>query len=209
MVKKRKRRDILVFLIIFGIIFSCSTLGETKNNRLVFEREIVTLEFNGEYLDVIGEYIFKNYSNKESFIIGYPFHIDEYTSSPFDIVVLLGDNRIYYERTSENTILFKLDINKFEKKTVIVKFSQEITNKENPRIEYITKTTRMWGNPLKNAKFVIKIPKIYKIKDISFPVKKIKEENEFSVYYIDIDNFYPTINLVVNLEQENQGGEGI
>ena len=192
------------------MVFSCSTLSESTEERLVFERERVTIELNNDHVYVTGEYIFKNYSDKDLFIISYPFHIDECMFPPSETEVSLDGDMISYEKTNESTILFKLEIKKFEKKAVLVKFSQKVINRKNLKITYITKTTRTWDSPLKNAKFIIKIPKEYTVKEISFPVREIKEQDGFLIYYIDMDNFYPDIDLVVDLEiKDSKGDENI
>lgn len=202
-------KKILVGFILLGMICTCSSLDEVTSKELIFERAVVNLEIKDGYAYVQGEFFIKNYSDQTTFIIGFPFHVDEYMVPPLSVEVFLDNNGIQYEKVNPGAIIFRVNIEKLERKVIFVNYFQGLVKKGNElRATYITKSIKTWRNPLKNERFVIKISKEYTAKNISFPVKETKEHKEFFVYYIDIDDLYPDNDLVIDMEAKNsEGGE--
>ena len=207
----KMKRKIIVVLVIAGMVLGCSALSEKIiSKELIFERAVVNIEIEEDYVHITGEFFLKNYSDESSFIIGYPLHIDEYMAPPSSVEVFLDNNKINYKKVDQGDIIFKVDIGKFERKIVKIDSYQKLNRKDEFKVTYITRSIKTWRKPLKNEKFIIKIPKEYTVKEISFPVREIKEQNEFLIYYIDMDNLYPDIDLVLYLEiKDSKRGENV
>ena len=207
----KMKSKIIVVLVIAGMVLGCSALSEKIiSKELIFERAVVNIEIEEDYVHITGEFFLKNYSDESSFIIGYPLHIDEYMAPPSSVEVFLDNNKINYKKVDQGDIIFKVDIGKFERKIVKIDSYQKLNRKDEFKVTYITRSIKTWRKPLKNEKFIIKIPKEYTVKEISFPVREIKEQNEFLIYYIDMDNLYPDIDLVLYLEiKDSKRGENV
>lgn len=202
-------RKISVGLILLAMVLNCSTLGgRIISEELIFERATVYLEVDNDYVHVQGRFFIKNYSDQSSFLISFPFHIDEYMSPPFSIEIAADDTKIIYKEVRPDIIVFKVDVKKFERKSILISYSQQLYKKgEELKVTYVTTSIKVWGRPLINETFMIKIPGKYTIKEVSFPIKEEKSQDKFTILHIDMDNFYPDYDLVINLEKNSKRGE--
>ena len=182
-----------ILLQIGSFIYTSALFGQIP--QFVSEKIEITISDNLCLIE--GDYFFlSDYSVPIKKNLFYPFPVDSLLLYPDLIKVkdVQKNKNISFTKTKTG-IYFPIEIP--QRKTVIYKvfYSQKIKGN---RAEYILTTTQKWGRALEKADFIIKLPKEFELKYLSYEYDKMETVNNYIIYKIHKENFMPEKNLIVD-----------
>ncbi|HPI28878.1 MAG TPA: hypothetical protein PLS75_10405 [Candidatus Marinimicrobia bacterium] len=159
-----------------------------------FSAEQLTFTIHPQFIEMTGIYYFTNRTGQEIKLpIIYPFQVNSHQAFPDSIAVSLGNGSPLHFEIRKESIYFSVPLLNKEQNALEIYFRQPITR---PQFEYILTSTSSWQKPLEFADFMIRVPLTYRLANLSFPYEKIDTTDDFQVYHLHFENFYPEQNLI-------------
>lgn len=189
------KRKIMIEVILLGFFLINTVEGGFQKNELIFEKGTVFLTVRDNILYTECKFDVKNYSKDNQYVIGFPFHIDKYLSSPSNINIFIEECKIDFKTIDEENIIFLLSLEHLASKTISIGYHQQIKKNQPIKITYITKTIRTWGHPLKSETFYIQVSNHYVLRNCTLPIRKIERSDHYKIYYIHVNDYFPDENL--------------
>ena len=175
-------------------------LSNLLSQSLEFFQEEIEITAAKENCIVQGTYYFKN-TNPEKIVkmIYYPFCLNDFLSYPdsIQVVDLIKNTNIAYRKHGKG-VSFPIHL---DGKSITILKVIYIQKTSANQMEYILTTTRQWGKPLEKADFTIKIPLSYQLKYCTFDYNYRKKNNQYNIYRITKEQFYPDKNLKIRWKE--------
>jgi hypothetical protein len=176
-----------------------SDLAATRQNRVRFYREYVTVEPSATRTTVTALYYFRNDSDESTTVgILYPFPIDRNHLYPFQ-------TKVWEERhgcfepigfvRAETDVKWTMSFTPREEKLIKVRYVQEIRKH---RAIYIVTTTKLWEQPIEIAEFEFRIPVSFEGVELSFIPDRTESHGDTVVHYKRYTDFFPDEDLTVS-----------
>lgn len=148
------------------------------------------MSIRGNVLTVRGTYHFTN-PNPEPVRVTmlYPFPID--ATHPFPHAIRVKP--IAYRKVKDG-IIWTVEAGSNGKLFVDVVYSQRCLDRS---AKYILTTTQAWGQALKQAEFVVRVPSSFKEVTLSYSPDSLKETKGGQFFYLTKKNFLPDKDLEV------------
>ena len=165
-----------------------------------FYKERIIIHIKEDVALVEGYYYLKNITDvdKEMFLF-YPFFLDKFHPYPEEINIYekksLGGKDVVNFIKHDKGIIWKTNIKAGSKKCIKIIYKQKIINND---FTYILTTTKFWQKGLKQASYIIIIPRELKDVQFSYLPDKSKIKKEKVHYYINKKNFMPEQNLNIH-----------
>lgn len=151
-----------------------------------FVEEVVHIgiQENGHFMEVTGDYVFKNSSAKDVIRrIFFPFKIDELHPRPSKVFVSTGKATL-----ARDGVIFPLKMKSKERKKIRISFLQEVNDNN---ATYIVKSALTWGKPLETATFLLSLPAALSLQHSAFPLRKLVSNKAQQLWYFQTTNFVP------------------
>jgi hypothetical protein len=160
------------------------------DGSLEFTSERIEMSVRGNVLTIHGIYHFTN-PNPEPVRVTmfYPFPIDATHPFPYAIRV----KPIAYRKVKDG-ITWTVEAGPNGKPTVDVVYSQRCLDRS---AKYILTTTQAWGQALKQAEFIVRVPSSFKEVTLSYSPDSLKEIKGEQVFYLTRKDFLPEKDLEV------------
>ncbi len=196
--------------VLLAIILGSIWYVSFSEPKLLFTRELVEITLpdkDAESVLLTGIYEFYNDGDRNfKFPIGFPFVIDEDCEYPLDIKIEYAPIEKNPESVSEykkmsldfepleykkrgKIVVFPLPVEGEKYAVLKISYSQKI---HNTKYTYITTTTQLWKELIKEAIFKLKFPK--SIKNVKSNYKRIEEsvvDDEYSIHTFQFKDFLP------------------
>lgn len=185
-------RLIHILLIIFGFS-QVSLLGQP----ISFIKERIEIIVDEGYCKLVGTYYYENKGLEETEMnLFYPFVIDENLPFPDSIIVknTLSSEIVRHYKTNYG-VYFKIKVPPLSTEVYEVCYYQKTLAN---RMEYIITTTKKWGEPLREADFLFRLPLKYNIESLSYEYDKKESDDIYTTYYVNKINFMPEHDLVLS-----------
>lgn len=172
-------------------------------NDLEFYKEKITIQIDGYACTLIGEYWFRNlFDYPLARMLSYPISANNHLqpANKIQITNISEKKSVKYNRAKEGIYYF-LKISPRDSLLLRVEYHQKTPEHI---FEYILKSTRAWQRPLRDAEYIVKVPKTCKLKSISIPYNHVKQDHYYLFYLIERKDFLPDKNLVISWEMGDE-----
>jgi len=171
---------------------------ENLANPIQFVKENVVISLSHEKAKVEGIYFFYNSSEEAQNInMLYPLHKDNDHPYPHSIEVWEVNSDSLTKlpwAKGTNDICWQARFLPKEAKKIKVEYEQRLKTKD---FIYILTSTKKWRKPIKEARFVVKVPTYFENVQFSFPANRIEKKDNLISYFIDNKDFVPQKELII------------
>lgn len=170
----------------------------TKPSPVEFQRENVSINLFQDYVQVEGTYTLANPSfETEKIKVKFPMVIDHQIGEPYSISLLddTGDEIPY--REIDEGIQFEYEMPPGEHQDIHITYKQPYYSNE---YTYILTSTKSWGKPLEVARFTVNTAGSLGELNSNYPFTKVSENELFSQYFYQTQDFYPDQELELSWE---------
>jgi len=152
--------------------------------RVEFTSERIEMSIRGNSLTIHGIYHFTN-PNPELVRVAmlYPFPVD--ATHPFPHAIRV--KAIAFRKVKDG-ITWIVEGEPYAKPTVDVVYTQRCLDHS---AKYILTTTQTWGQALKQAEFIVRVPASFKEVTLSYSPDSLKEIKGEQVFYLTKKDFLP------------------
>lgn len=183
---------ILIFLLFSAFLLS--------GNDISFHKEHLDIFIKDSSCVLEGKYYLKNNTNQNiSFPIYYPIAIDTNQFYPALISVFDHQQQSIKYKKNKNGVHFSVNIPADTTLFIIIKYKQPVLLN---KFEYIVRSTRSWGEPLKFARIDIHVPVQYKLTGSSFSYNNVAKNEKELIYTIKRNNFFPDKNVIIEWQKK-------
>jgi hypothetical protein len=155
-----------------------------------FSSERIEMSIRGNTLTIHGIYHFTNPNPEPARVtMLYPFPVD--ATHPFPHAIRVKP--IAYRKVKDG-ITWTVEAGPNGKPTVNVVYSQRCLDRS---AKYILTTTQAWGQALKQAEFIVRVPSSFKEVTLSYTPDSLKEIKGEQVFYLTRKDFLPEKDLEV------------
>jgi len=163
---------------------------------ILFHSEKLTIQVMEDQCILTGEYTFQNPASAPAQqALYYPVSVDSMLPYPdlFQVKDLYNEAVIRFQNQAKG-IRFAVTIPAYSMRTFQVTYQQKCPNQ---MFEYILISTSEWKRPLTRCEILIYMPSKLAIREMSFPMTRLRETDGFQVYYFKQSRFQPNRNLKI------------
>ena len=186
------KRAKIIFMIPLRLFAFLLLLAGTAlaDGSVEFTSERIEMSIRGNTLTIRGTYHFTN-PNPEPVRVTmlYPFPVD--ATHPFPHAIRVKP--IAYRKVKDG-ITWTVEAGPNGKPFVDVVYSQKCRERS---AKYILTTTKAWGQALKQAEFIVRVPSSFKEVTLSYTPDSLKEIKGEQVFYLTRKDFLPEKDLEV------------
>jgi len=173
-----------------SILALCLAGTAWAGGMVEFTSELIEMSVRGNTLTIHGIYHFTN-QNPEAVrvVMLYPFPVN--ATHPFPHAIRVKP--IAYRKVKDG-ITWTVEAGPNGKPTVEVVYSQRCLERS---AKYILTTTQAWGQALKQAEFIVRVPSSFKEVTLSYSPDSVKGIKGEQVFYLTKKDFLPEKDLEV------------
>lgn len=179
------------FILLLFILFS-SLYAED----LAFFKENINFKIDEDYFYVDGVYYFQNGSdNTLKRVLFYPFPQDSLYGKVDSIYAIgLKDSSNKIVKINDKGAFFKINIMPQNDVAINISYRQKLLGN---KAEYILVSTKKWGKPLKEASYILSIPKNVIVDSLSYLPDSLQSAHREHIFYYKKKNFMPQKNFII------------
>ena len=193
-------------IIISYTIASISHAQSPISPPMEFYKEKITMIINDGEFTILGSYYFRNNTDSDRPMpIVFPFHIDDSTHYPYEIMVFTNEvgglikTLDFEENRERGSIRVPIPMKAHETTIWNIQYKQKI---DKPQATYILKSTQAWGKPLEDALYKIDIPNDIDIDYIWADVDSVTNNENREILWIHKTEYMPFSDMIIKWKKK-------